>query len=109
MSLAPQVIIALVGLFLAVPPAVAILWKLVSYMRAQAPQQHLRHSSLSSTMSPEPTQMHCQLAEDRRTPQDTVLAMEEGRSPHDAAGSPQQETSSSTIGPPASPPEPTSP
>lgn len=91
MSLSPQVIIALVGLFLAIPPAVAILWKLMSYMRVHATGQDLQPQSPSSAMMPELTSMHRLPAEDRRTSQDNVLIMEEGRSPHDITGSPQQE------------------
>ncbi|KAK8044058.1 hypothetical protein PG993_004082 [Apiospora rasikravindrae] len=79
MSLRPEAIIAIVGIFVAVPSAFTILWKLGQYMRAQAQatDQHPR-TPPSSTVSDPVVVDHSMPTEETASVQDSVRAMEEG-------------------------------
>ena len=87
MSLPPQVIIALVGVFLAVPPALAILWKLAHHWRGPATGQSPQTRSPASIMmrdAPESGQRTGDEGAGNETGQVTERAMEEGRLSHGA-------------------------
>lgn len=76
MPVPPEVIVAIVGLFLAIPPAFAILWKFVSHKRSGATKTpaHTPSSTFTVALVRSNFGPHC-------IGPDPVSAMEEGHSP----------------------------